>query len=276
MIDEDKLESPKSFYLELPLYKEFELKDVGIFKKIYSLLHFSDKIDVYCIWCKRDSVFSVSLNYNESLDHWSSFDRFNRITLECSRIPQHEYYVDYYKRGKIFQKIGQFPSVADFQIPQAEKYRLLLGEEQYKELTKGIGLYAHGVGIGSFVYLRRIFENLIEEEYLKIKDSEGFDEDGYQQARMDKKITILKDSLPEFLVANKNLYSILSRGIHELTEEECLKYFVPIRIGIEQILDEKISVIEKLRKAKEAAEAVQTVGQELSARNKPSKSEKAE
>ncbi|MEL0619623.1 hypothetical protein [Psychrobacter proteolyticus] len=48
------------------------------------------------------------------------------------------------------------------------------------------------------------------------------------------------------------MYSILSKGIHELSENDCLKVFPIIKIGIEIILDEKI---EKMNKEKKLAEA---------------------
>jgi hypothetical protein len=155
-------------------------------------------------------------------------------------------------------KIGQWPSVADFQIPQAEKYRKILGREQYKEFTRGIGIAANGVGIGSFVYLRRVFENLIEEAHTKAQaEDKKFTNEEYLKARMDEKIKMVRHYLPEFLVENRSLYAILSTGIHELTEDECLQYFETVKIGIEQILDEKIIQKEKADKAVKAREAIQ-------------------
>ena len=149
--------------------------------------------------------------------------------------------------------------MADFQIPQVEKYRKILGEEQYKELTRGVGIAAHGIGIGSFVYLRRVFENLIEEAHLISLKEEGFNEENYKKTKMDEKIDMLKNNLPDFLVENRSLYSILSKGIHELKEDECLKYFEVVKIGIKQILDEKIIYKEKVDKAVKAREAIQKV-----------------
>ncbi|MEK7663823.1 MAG: hypothetical protein AAB340_00010 [Patescibacteria group bacterium] len=148
--------------------------------------------------------------------------------------------------------------MADFQIPQVEKYRKILGEEEYKEFTRGIGIAAHSVGIGSFVYLRRVFENLIEEAHAKAKaENTDFPNEEYLKARMDDKIKMVKDYLPEFLVENRNLYAILSKGIHDLTEDEYLQYFETVKIGIEQILDEKIIQKEKAEKAAKAREAIQ-------------------
>jgi hypothetical protein len=54
--------------------------------------------------------------------------------------------------------------------------------------------------------------------------------------------------LPEFLVKNTILYGILSKGVHELDEEECHEYFEIVRIAIEEILDEKMNREEKKRR----------------------------
>ena len=109
------------------------------------------------------------------------------------------YYVYYLKMSGYLSKIGQWPSVADFQIPQAEKYRKILGEEQYKELTRGISLAAHGVGIGSYVYLRRVFENLIEEAFKFGKDNPNLCRNCPSDATVEKqKIELTKNNVEIF------------------------------------------------------------------------------
>ncbi|MBU1102351.1 short-chain dehydrogenase [Patescibacteria group bacterium] len=254
------LNSPREFILEMPLYHELDLSVGSQCRKIYDLLCYSGTIDIYCIKCGKESVFDTVEYLNRTIfSEWKKSIGFDRTVYRCTRNSGHEYYSYYYKGDGFFVKMGQFPSVADFQIPQAEKYRKELGEDQYKEFTRGIGLNAHGVGIGSFVYLRRIFENLIEEAHTEVKKDPAFSEENYLKGRMDEKIILLKVFLPEFLVENKNLYSILSKGIHDLEEEECLKYFQAVKIGIEQILDEKIEQKEKKQKAEKAREALQNI-----------------
>lgn len=261
--------SPKEFILEMPLYVGIMRDDPAIDKQVCELLKFSETIDAHCIWCKKESVFNAEEYYGHDYGtwDWTEGEGFIRISYVCTRDDNHKYFVYFFKKKTEIIKIGQFPSVADFQIPQAEKYRVLLGEERYKELTRGIGLAAHGVGIGSFVYLRRIFENLIEDAHVEAS-KKRFAEKKYLVAKMDEKIKLLKDYLPDFLVDNRVLYRILSLGIHELKEEECLKYFDTVRIGIEQILDEKIIQDDKKRKAEEAKKAILSITQEVS--QKPS------
>lgn len=258
------LDTPRAFHLEMPLYHEIETKLASIEQKVYALLAYGGTIDIYCTGCAKESIFDTSDHERDPFDRWKLYkEGIHRSSFICNRDRNHQYCAYFLITADAIQKIGQFPSVADFQIPQAEKYRKILGEEQYKELTRGIGLAAHGVGIGSFVYPRRIFSNLIEEEHSKSKAEPNFPEEEYKNARMDKKIKILEDKLPKFLVDNRALYSILSKGLHELSEEECLKYFDTIRIGIEQILDEKIEQQEKAKKAEAARLAIQGVSQKI-------------
>lgn len=255
------LKSPKAFHLEMPPYHDFDLSIGGTAEKIYKSLTYGGTIDAYCIWCKKESVFGAYKHLPDyiAISSWTkTHDGLIEIEYQCTRDSSHAYHTYYFKAGTFFTKVGQFPSVADFQIPQAETYRKILGEDQYKELTRGIGLSAHGVGIGSFVYLRRIFENLIEEAHIQAQlEIKELSNDDYVKARMDEKIKMVKDYLPEFLVENRGLYAILSKGIHDLSEDECLQYFETVKIGIEQILDEKIIQKEKADKASKAREAIQ-------------------
>lgn len=259
------LESPKVFHLEMPLYHSLDLSVGMVAEKAYEWMAYSGTTDAYCIWCGKESVFDAEeYPYGTTYASWRKSTSLRRNVYRCSRDNNHSYYVYYLKSKDILQKIGQWPSVADFQIPQAEKYRKILGDEEYKELTRGIGLAAHGVGIGSFVYLRRVFENLIEEAHTRaMTENKGFLNGEYLKAKMDNKIKMVKDYLPEFLVENRTLYAILSTGIHDLTEDVCLQYFETVKIGIEQILDEKITQEEKADKAARAREAIQKISKDL-------------
>jgi hypothetical protein len=265
VIENEYLTSPKKFYLEMPLYLINYIKDDAQAEVVYKLESYGGTIDAYCIWCEKESVFDTHEYVIDEFGTWRYRNGgFKRHRLTCTRNEDHSYYIYFLKTNLALIKIGQFPSVADFQIPQSELYRKVLGESQYKELTRAIGLKANGVGIGSFVYLRRIFENLIEEAFDLAKASPEFSEESYMKGRMNEKIKLLEGYLPEFLVDNKDIYSILSDGIHNLSEDECLKYFDAIKIGIEQILDEKIEKAAKIQKSKSAKDSIQKVHQELS------------
>ena len=158
-------------------------------------------------------------------------------------------------------KVGQFPSVADIHIGQVKQYDKVLEKQILKEFTKAIGLAANGVGIGSFVYLRRIFENLIYEVLEEAKDL--IDIEAFKTQRMDEKIETLKNYLPPFIVENKQIYGILSKGIHELEEEECLAYFDCMRNSIELILNERLVQIEKKKKEEQVKKSIQEIASKI-------------
>ena len=62
-----------------------------------------------------------------------------------------------------------------------KKYAKVLCKDKYREFSKSIGLVDHGVGIVSFVYLRRIFEDLIETAHTESKESSSWDENNYSE-----------------------------------------------------------------------------------------------
>jgi len=137
-------------------------------------------------------------------------------------------------------KIGQHPSLADISENEINQFKNILGNDRYRELKKGVGIAAHGVGIGSFVYLRRILEFLINNAFKdastsdtwgKSKISEYDNKHGYGE-----KIKMLSGYVPSFMIENASIYSILSKGVHELTEDQCLLHFDLLKDSIIHIL----------------------------------------
>lgn len=256
----------KEFLFDLPIYQKvpsFDCEDIINFVKGHS----NGEVDGYNPIEKCESTFtlycgiyftvyspisgvSIRPNYVSGKDEL--FDTYELI-LRCKRYGTFLHYlihVEYAEddRNNIISisKVGQYPSVADFHIGQVRKYNKILPKDKMQEFTKAIGLAANGVGIGSFVYLRRIFEYLVFEasELAKDKNKE-FDIDRFKTARMNEKIQMLSGILPDFLVENQSIYGILSKGIHELSEEECKEYFSILRESIEMILDEKLEANQK-------------------------------
>lgn len=170
------------------------------------------------------------------------------ISFRCTRDHSHSLLFDLLIDDNKMIKIGQFPSFADISVGDAIKYKSTLGNK-YREYCKALGLFSHGVGIGSFVYLRRIIETLVFEKYEEIAETIGIDRGFFIHSEFKDKFEILKDYLPSILVKNKNVYGIVSKGIHELEEQECISLFPFIKAGIELILDDVL--IEKERKEKE-------------------------
>jgi len=257
----DKLD-PKYFFFDLPLYEPVKLENNELIKKASTIIYYGGEFNAYNYSLKENSTFEGYNNTRYSNDKLLPVNSINNITLRCKRTEEvFNFYV--YVGEEDVQKIGQFPSVADLNIGQIAKYDKVLSKEKLKEFTRAIGLKANGVGIGSFVYLRRIFEHLIEQEHLEAKKSNTWDEASFLKSRMNEKIQMLEEYLPVFLIENKELYGILSLGIHQLNEQQCLSYFDGVRMGIEEILEEKIIVQQRRDRKNMAQQKIKQITQAI-------------
>lgn len=244
----------------MPLYEGLTLtKDEFVIIKRY--LEFEsiqdDSIDLYCTACKGHSIFKPS-NKGQLPSKWVSGYAFaegelpfGSIHFSCTRDETHIFEIQIAHIGESIIKIGQFPSKADIENPEWNKYSKIIPSTYLSDIKKAIGLSAHGIGAGSFVYLRRVMEYLINEAYKKALSNPEFDNEKYHKSRIVEKIIQLKDYLPKILVDNKEAYSILSKGVHELEESECLENFDLLKTTIELILDEILN--DKNREERELA-----------------------
>jgi len=157
--------------------------------------------------------------------------------------------------GSAVVKIGQYPSIEHIAGGEIERFKGILSSAEYAELHRAGGLYAHGVGIGSFVYLRRIFEGLIEGARSEIDPNDEHKEEFYR-LRMSEKIDALRSVIPSAVVDYKESYGILSKGLHELSEDECRRYFPIVRAAIIAMLEERYDEVQKRKAAEELKRAV--------------------
>jgi len=245
------------FYFETPLYDSIEIENLE-----ESIL--KGDVDAYSSKNGIDTTYEIhARSVNGSYE--SSFDNFYKVTLTCKRkgndILRFFIYVD---DGVVF-KLGQLPSLVDIQFAEiGKKYDKFLSKEALKEFKRAIGLVTHGVGIGSFVYLRRIIENLIYETFDKHEKEIGITKEEFSKKRMEDKVNILKKYLPSQLVAMKSIYSILSKGIHELDERICLKYFPALKLSIELILEQKIEAEIKEKRDQDVKRQIENISKEIS------------
>lgn len=78
--------------------------------------------------------------------------------------------------------------------------------------------------------------------------SDDWNENRYQKSKFSEKIDLVSDNInDDSMTLTKPLYSILSKGIQQLSENECLSIFNVLKTAIELILDEKLATIEKER-----------------------------
>jgi len=224
---------PESILLNWPLYYKESWKDYSQESLIYLVRH-NFQIDAFCVTCSMTMPFRTIRGSTNNLP-FSAGDF--KVEIVCGRCSD-KYLFHIRADEEFFFKIGQFPSLADISNEELAAYRNMLDQTDSSEFYKAIGLSAHGIGIGSYVYLRRIFERLIYNRFNQHKKAEAWVEEEFKKLRMDEKIQFLKSYIPEILYENRKIYSVLSKGIHEMSEEECLKFFDVIKKAIILILDE--------------------------------------
>jgi len=292
MTKKTEIPNPTSFILRTPLYEEFAWEGEQIWDVI-ALKYFKGTLDCYCPECVREATFrgvtpqppnehirdhQIEINLKR-IGGTSSLPALNsgafEVLLQCTRNNQHHHsYIFLIKEIRRIEdkklivnhsitKIGQHPSFADLNLAAIKRYRPVLSVQLMGELSRGIGLASHDVGVGAYVYLRRVFEALVEEAHRLAASQKDWSEDDYQKSRMAERIKILRAHLPQFLVDNPSMYTLLSKGVHELTERECLDHFDTLKIGIELILDEKLEAQEKDRKIRQAKTALGKAEQQL-------------
>ena len=244
------------------LYDEIEISKDNI-SDLCELMGGYCKIQTYCHECKKESVFDgIPIDYyyqvgddekyqkrnlgaeidscqklfkEESLPwkwrYWDTqeFTRDMTFAFKCAMNSEHiiRYNVVAYEEKLV--KIGQYPSIADFDFVKLKEFEKVVGKAARKELGAALGLYANGVGIGSYVYLRRVFENIVNDVAKEVEAEGMIKYSEFIKLRMDQKIESISDYLPKMIVETKQLYGILSKGVHELCEEACRKYFPILR-----------------------------------------------
>lgn len=120
---------------------------------------------------------------------------------------------------------------------------------------KGRRCENQGLGIGAFVYYRRVVEtqkNRILTEIIKVSEKYSISKENLdilaeaiKEIQFSKSIEMVKDSIPQVLLINGYnplmlLHSALSKGVHELTDEECLEIAGSIRVVLSE-LSERIA-----------------------------------
>lgn len=275
--EETKIPTPEDFFLKTNLYEKFEIdrKNENDIDRVIEIEFFNGAISCYCNECKEKRTFrndliekdipsdtsysKLKLHQTPSLfkSSFSLLEQLNMLlkertfTLEfyCTHNHDHRIYFTFTIQNSIIQKSGQFPTLLDLEdSSEINKYKKELDKEEGRNYHKAIGLASHGVGAGSYVYLRRIFEGFIYEAKDKAIKEGVITEDDFVPKKMNDRIELLKDYLPEILVEHKEYYSVVSKGIHELSEDECLEHFNILKMGIEVILDEKIETRKKEEK----------------------------
>ncbi len=145
-------------------------------------------------------------------------------------------------------KFGEWPP---FGPPTSSRVIKLIGPDRELFLT-GRRSENQGMGIGAFVYYRRVVENQkdrIFDEIIRVSEKIGAPAESIKQLENSKKETqfskaveSVKDAIPQGLLINGHnplslLHSALSEGLHAQTDEECLELAISIRVVLNELAD---------------------------------------
>lgn len=235
----ETLPSIEELCVRSPLYHSVETKNKEFLRNLRQL---NIQFDAYCISCNKDSTFKTGRSYGGGAGQpvdadWMLKPGYVDVEVTCQRHANHKYLFVFHYDGSRLVKYGQLPSLEDVSGADIRKYAPFLRDGYFGELKRATGLASHGIGIGSFVYLRRIFEKLIQDHHADVR-RQGKEVKGFAGLRIEEKIEALKSVLPEALVRNRAAYGILSIGIHELDEDTCRRYFPVVRAAIINILEQ--------------------------------------
>lgn len=270
----------KSFFESVSPYKEVEVEDLKLIYYIMGGRTISanfPEIEVECPVCKGKRFFKKT-NTESS---YSSTDGYSLETIlytckNCSH--SQKIFTLKHKQlepekgaevipGSII-KLGEYPPFGD-SIPS--KVISLVGIER-DFFLKGRRCENQSLGIGAYAYYRRIVENqkdkLIDEIIKvckKLGKQESLIEDlekAKNETQFSKAVDSIKEELPTSLYIEgqnplKLLHKAVSKGIHNMTDEECLQYAGSIRIILFE-LTERINAI--LKDSKEIHDAISVLG----------------
>ncbi|MET4632535.1 hypothetical protein [Kaistia defluvii] len=260
MVDEktpEEVNSLEEIFFERGLYSPMKLpSDKFLASDLYCQTS-PVRIDGHCPYCNKVSTFTLHQDLSSNgFERIATRFAYDEAYLECIRNQDHRIWYYWRIKSMTIEKIGQYPSLATITNSELSKYRKFMSKEDANEFFKATGLAAHGVGIGSFVYLRRVFERLIYKRFAEFKEVEGWTDQQFSKLRMAEKIVFLKDHLPDFLVQNAKIYSILSIGIHSLNEEKCAGFFEVIKDSIVVILEDDLKKKEELDRRSRLGKAI--------------------
>jgi hypothetical protein len=208
--------------------------------------------DCYCTRCKQVTPFIIGpitlVSSGGGLRRGiaaASQPAIFGVTSICQRDSTSYTYIFRVLEGKLI-KIGQHPSMADISFGELKEIDKGLDEFDRKELGTALGLFSHDAASGAFVYLRRVFERMISRAHDRLAQRAGAVAD-FDKKRMDEKIEALGDELPDRVVKNRAVFKVLSRGIHELTDQQCKALFPVVKAVIFQMLEQEEHKRRKLR-----------------------------
>lgn len=145
-------------------------------------------------------------------------------------------------------KFGELPVYGP---PVSPKLLKMIGPDR-DVFLKGRRCENQGLGIGAFIYYRRVVENQknrILNKIVEVSEKIGTSEENIkvlkeavEESQFSKALNMAKNAIPESLLINGHspillLHSALSEGVHALDDEKCLEIASSIRIVLGELAE---------------------------------------
>ena len=260
-----------------PLYKK--IKDFP--KSILEMLPIENlKLELYCNKCRNKRIYTfatIGLDYY-TIEMGPSFvSNQSSVSIGYEKMMKENQY--FYCIAKAdcghnliilfkiidentIMKVGQSPSIYDMNEEINNKTFLRELEKEYASYYKtACSLNSFNSNIGAMTYLRRIFEKLLLDCFDENSSEITLSKEDFTKLKMSEKLDNVRKFLPQIIFENgyNQVYSKVSDGIHNLSEEECAHLFIPLRMAIEEILIEKIELKEKKSRQEKLGKELQNI-----------------
>jgi len=155
------------------------------------------------------------------------------------------------KDGEVNGEALKFGEVPAFGPPTSARLIKLIGPDR-ETFLKGRRCENQGLGIGAFIYYRRVVEhqkNRILSEIAKVAERVGASQDtldilkrASDETQFSRALEIAKGAIPESLLINGHnplglLHGALSEGVHEMSDEECLEIAGSVRVVLGELAE---------------------------------------
>jgi len=241
----------KKFLEEYPLYRSFGYEPRSM------IIRALDRpgLNMPCAVCSGNQTFNMINKYDElNSEIEDCRGKIFRIVYNCAhcRNFQRTFFV-LFQKGKddehvSVMKVGQFPT---WDISVEKEIDKLLGDKRVY-YHRGKILESQSYGIGAYGYYRRIVEMVIDDLLQQIDTLLSPEEKAQYEAAIEKtkkstiaqeKIAVVKDLLPPILRPNNInplgvLHDALSRGIHAMSDEDCLTEACLIRESLTYLVSQ--------------------------------------
>lgn len=225
------------FLEDAPLYS---WREFAIPKMTRTSLHING-IDAHCQNCNKQRPFhdlrsfggGAGVSDRPRLKSGTSYFQFTCVS--CKK-DERTYMVEQVVEDEIIriQKFGELPRGKVPRDPRLQRF-LKHDRENYE---KAVMCLSHEYGIAAFAYFRRIIETNIGQLIVLVEEDAKASEEAPEtlqaleelrkESSMSDRIKLANLALPKYLRPNGlnplgRLYQVLSEGVHNLPEEECLK-----------------------------------------------------